>query len=301
MNKKIMGLSFVFGGLITWAVLFFGSAEIAQPRDNLEQGTTSETGVIADSTSRSANNSGVERFTNLKAGYRLVPGELQNDTFEGPIIQASVIAYSDFFSRAYGYPDKYVAPELPEYVDFIEYEMKYAGPFQKCQLKFLIDKDAPVELPQVATIAPLLGGNLEMFRATLPKRNQNYAEKEYQRDFRLNRSAFATLGVSPLNNSRLIGLGKPGTEQAMSSVSLPLSTANPGIFQEWNFVTLVLGCSELTKNIMEHQDVFVALQPKERTPRSKTKFVKGVGDVLPIQLPDQMKLEALQILKKIEF
>jgi hypothetical protein len=243
---------------------------------------------------------GVKRYSNYKSWNRLSEDGKREDFYNGIIIFSSTIAYSERFARAYGYPEKHVTSELPEFVDFIEYEMKYAGEFQQCQLKLLIDKDGPVKLAPEPMFFVFNGGNLEMFRAALPRKISTHAEKQYQREFRLNKSAYAKYGNYVLNNYHLIGRGLQGTPNAFSSISLVMTISKPDLFSEWTYVALGIGCTELTRNIMRHNKVSLAMPPSE-TKKTSTTRIKNVGEVVEFVLPSTFRQQALTTLNKIDF
>lgn len=236
---------------------------------------------------------GVKQLTNLRAGYKLMSDHLTTTNFDGPIIQAATVAYSEYFARAYGYPESHLAPELPDFIDYIAYEIKYAGSFQKCQLKLLIDKDTQVHVPNAVTSSLFFGGNTEMFRAPLPPRLKSHGEKPYQRDFRLKRSTYASYGHFALNNFQLIGKGKPGAPEAAASLTLPMIASDPGVFDEWNFITLSFACSELAQDLLVHDRVSLRIR--------RANADSGKGGPTSVQLPLQLKRNALQILNEIQF
>lgn len=250
--------------------------------------------------SGAAKSEGVKYLTNLRAGYKVISGHLNTSTFDGPVVQAATIAYSEYFARAYGYPETYVAPELPDFVDYIAYEIKYAGSFQKCQLKLLIDKGSLVQVPDAVTSSLFFGGNTEMFRAPLPPRLKSHGERAYQRDFRLTRSTYANYGHYALNNFQLVGEGKSDSPDARASLTLPMVASDPGVFEEWNFVTLAFACSELAQNLLEHDRVLLKMRPSTDVD-TRANIDTRASKPTSVRLPLRLKQRALRILHEIEF
>ena len=243
---------------------------------------------------------GVRYYSNLENGFRVSGISSESTGYSGPIINSSYLTYSEYFERAYGYPKKFTSTSLPEYLDFIEYDVRYAGDYQRCRLKLLIDNDGPVELIPETVGQLFFGGSLEKFPSALPRKVTSHLEKEYQREFRLQQSGYARFGEAALNQYHLIGVGMPNEPEARASISLVVMSSRPDIYKEWTLIEVALSCSELTRNIFQHNEVFLALPPSI-SGEEDARFFPDVGRRLITPVPKQIVDFANKTLNLIKF
>lgn len=288
-----------FGSLITGAAL--GGAIVAgmtlRNADSLPKNVASENVTASPGVSDVL---GVQRISNFSSWDRVTIGVENEDVYEGNIILSSVVTYSDYFSRAYGYPAELINEGLPDYIDFLAYEIKYAGSFQRCRLKLLVDKESVISLEGRSFFNVAGGANKENFRAALPRKTSAHSEKPYQREFRLNSSSYSRFADYALNNFFLFGRGKNGDQKSFASVSFPVVESNPDVFSEWVYISLGVGCTKLGTNILSHDEVYLALPPSEAGVEL-SEDVQFVGSKIVVPLPKKFQQDVLSVLNKISF
>lgn len=243
----------------------------------------------------------VWHYSNLYNEF-IIAGETEKSRFYGPVIYSAHVVYSDYFAKEYGYPTSYVAASLPSYIDYVEFEMKYAGRFNQCNIKLLVDKDGPVQIPEEPVYRPFAGSSLNMMLAALPRRQGKFSEKNYQRQYRLSQHEYD--GSKPFRemvHGSFAILGRDeGPSSEYGSVSLNIDIAKPNIFSEWTFISLRTGCSEVIKNIVDRQAVNLLMRPKGEG-SSAAMIVSSTEKFLSFELPMQLIDPVRRDFQKISF
>lgn len=231
-------------------------------------------------------------------------GKERVESFSGPIIYKTHVAYSRYFSEEYGFPLAFVDEQMPPYLDYFAVDVKYAGEFSSCTIRMLLDKEGPISLPEVDLYQPFSGGNLNMMRSALPKRNTDAKEKRYQWEFRTRKSDYDGRDGVPEaihGTFALVGIDDPETPEGKSvSQSVDIETLKHGLFREWMFVELQTFCSPMLKAVFSRDHAYVLGNPTERksgfTPSAKT-FEESVQ----IPVPASVKSDVEADIAKIKF
>ncbi|WP_020400847.1 hypothetical protein [Kordiimonas gwangyangensis] len=227
---------------------------------------------------------GIEVHSNLGPSEFRINDRSEVTHFAGPIIYKTHAAYSSDFANGYGFPESYVSEELPKFVDYFAINIKYAGEFSSCSIKMLIDKDGPIALPDFDIYEVYSGGNLNMIRSGLPKRNPGPQEKLYQQQYRMQESEYdgkkglADIVHSTFSLAGLADMSKPdGTH---TFYTLNIEVLKHRLFSEWVYVELATYCSPMMKKTFAHDWVVLLAKPATEkgsflpSPRSMNRSVQ---------------------------
>ena len=227
---------------------------------------------------------GIEVHSNLGPSEFRINDHSAITHFAGPIIYKTHAAYSSDFANGYGFPENYVSEDLPQFVDYFAIDIKYAGEFSSCSIKMLIDKNGPIALPDFDIYEVYSGGNLNMIRSGLPKRNPGPQEKLYQQQYRMQESYYSgrkDVANAVHNTFALTGLGdKSRPDGKRASHTLNIEMLKHRLFSEWVYVELANYCSPMMKTIFAHDWVAVLAKPATEkgsflpSPRSMNRSVQ---------------------------
>lgn len=262
-SKKTFGVLLL--GIAIGGVAAFYFLEASQVNDVRTQAPKqiAEQSEASEASTKAIN--GVPMFSNLGPSPLFLSGAVRQRVFEGPILYNSHIAYSRYFAEQYGFPEQYVSDQLPEAVDYIAFDMKYAGNFSSCNIKMLIDKDGPIHVAPINVYRPFGGSSVGMMQAAQPKRSAGHGELRYQQRYRLDESEYySSKAVQDAvhRDASLIGLDDPEvTDSGVSAVTMPVHVIKHNQFKEWSFVELGTGCVSLIQRIVAHPYVFVTMRP----------------------------------------
>lgn len=247
---------------------------------------------------------GVEFESNLGPYEFRVDERTVKSRYNGPILYKTHVAYSPYFAGQYGFPNEFVDKGMPSYVDYFAMDIKYAGEFSSCHIKLLIDKDGPIPLPTEDIFEAHSGGNLNMLRSALPKRNTGVREKDYQWEYRMKKSELDShpgLGDTILNSFTLTGFeDEQNPKRESTSFTVQIEKLKNRLFSEWVYVELGTRCGSLTKKAFSHKSVYVLGNPLEKKrnflpgPRTFDKSVK-------IPIPSAVKRAVEHDLSRMNF
>jgi len=258
--------------------------------------------LAADTTS--ADLSGVDVYTNLPTyEYRIEEPERVSQ-YSGPIIYKTHVAYSPYFAEQYGFPADFITQDLPDFVDYMAFEVKHAGPFSHCNIKLLIDRDGPVRLPPFDTYQPFGGGNVGMLRSALPKRIPSAKEKLYQAEYRNQQSEYdgsVELRRAVHNSFFLFGLkDKEDLRGVGGGYSLSIEAFKQRQLSEWVYFELANSCGSMFNKTISQNWVALLATPKGAPPN----FMPARNNLevaVRIEIPEAIKNAVAADLSKINF
>jgi len=247
---------------------------------------------------------GIEFHTNLPTSELLIEESSRVSRFKGPILYKTHAAYSSYFSEQYGFPTELVDADMPDFVDYFAMDIKYAGAFSSCKIKMLLDKDGPIPLPEYDLYQPFSGGNLNMMRSALPKRNTDAREKGYQREYRVQESDYVNrkgLADTIHSSFALVGLhDKSDPEGRSASYTIQIEVLKHQLFSEWDYIELSTFCNPMAKAVFSHNWVAVLGNPMENK-RDFLPSPRTLDRAVQIPVPAAVKESVERDLSKISF
>ncbi len=247
---------------------------------------------------------GVWYYSNLPTTEYQISQATEKSKFRGPILYSSHVAYSRYFAEQYGYPDDYVSDELPEFVDFMVFDTKYAGRFERCKMKLLIDKDGPVRIPDKNLFQPFSGSSLNMMRAAQPQRLSGFSEQQYQQEYRLNSSQYdssKSIRQAIHGTFALAGLPKAANIRGNGTFfTVDIEVLNNNLFAEWSYVELATHCSPLTQNLFSRDEVWLVARPKD-APDNLWLDPRSTSEMINIKVPSRLQQSLNAELSKLNF
>ncbi len=237
---------------------------------------------------------GVWYYSNLDTEFSLLEKPIKKK-YSGPILFSSHLSYSKEFAERYGYPDSYVTDELPSFVDYIEFEMKYAAGFNRCNIKMLVEKSAPVRLPKFPIFRAYAGTSLNMMPAAQPRQNRDFSERDYQQKFRMQSHEYfsdAALKASVHESFALVGAGL---------VTMRIDVAKQNLFAEWDFLSLRVGCSDLIKSLTRRGYMTILMRPKDSEADSIPMSLKDASKFIQVAVPQKIAKLVKADFDKIDF
>lgn len=288
MSKPLYSIALLLVGAVAGSLMSFiflgSSEEVVELQNPTVEGNEVEKPQLG----------GVKQYSNLKRYNQLANDGATETIFDGPILYNTFLVYSQYFADNYGYPQEFVSDELPGFVDLIQYEMKYAGDFQNCHLKILIDKDGPARLPK--TDGFVFTGP----RIALPTKKPGFAEKAYQKKFRLEDSLFARWRQDYSQNYALMGVGEKENKESRGRLSLGIIASNPFVFPEWDAVSFSAPCTKLIKKIFRRDEAFLAMRSRSDD-RSKRIMFETLDEMIVVRFPETLRRQIADAYELIEF
>ncbi len=286
------GIGFVVGVVLSLG-LYAASLDTKQEPPKVHQRIATErepTKSIAESSPLRQ----VSFYSNLY--NEAVIDEAKEEAFVGPVLFNEHVAYSGYFAETYGYPTKYVSDELPASIDLMAFEVKYAGAFQRCNIKMLVDKDGPVDLVSFPVLKPFAGSALNMMDVALPRRIKGFQVSSGQQNYRSTQHEY--LSSQQLRDYVHNSFSLSGDGPGRASVTLLVDVLKPDLFAEWSFLSLRAGCSELIGNIVSKQDVWMNMRFNGEASGNDTSL-QIVDNMIQVKVPQKVLVPLRNDLAKI--
>lgn len=175
-----------------------------------------------------------------------------------PIFDVSYIAYRSKFAKANGYSldKKYIDDTMSPELKAVEFTVKTYGRRALCGINLLVDKKLDIDFPEEEIIQKTLGGKKIRF----PKWNYKKEGLEEKR-FRIN---ITQKYEAKRNMNVALATGDYSkTKNRGGIMSTSFKEFSPKYFKDENYISVKIGCSDLSRRKLRSKEPMVWLKKKE--------------------------------------